>query len=53
MSKIENAETTRMLRDDELDFVSGGSSEEPTESISFNYLHRRTVSFSFGKVEVE
>jgi hypothetical protein len=38
MSKIENAETTRMLRDDELDFVSGGSSEEPTESISFNYF---------------
>ena len=33
MSKIENAKTDRVLPDDELDAVSGGSSEEPHESL--------------------
>jgi hypothetical protein len=37
MSKSETAQTTRVLRDDELDAVSGGSSEEPHESCSFNF----------------
>ena len=39
MSKIENAKTDRVLRDDELDLVSGGSSggdDRPTESVSFS-----------------
>jgi hypothetical protein len=30
--------TVRELRDDELENVSGGSSEEPVESMSFNFL---------------
>jgi hypothetical protein len=40
ISKRENAKADRVLRDDELDAVSGASSEEPTESISFNYRCR-------------
>jgi hypothetical protein len=38
MSKDENAKTDPVLRDDELDLVSGGSGDGlPLESISFNY----------------
>jgi hypothetical protein len=44
VSKSETAQTTRVLWDDELDAVSGGSSEEPHESCSFNFLRFANAS---------